>query len=180
MKALYKTIVMAGMLVAAAVPQTGAERVVILHTNDTHSQIDPDDSDGLGGIVRRKVVIDSVKGVEDNVLLVDAGDFVQGTLYFNLYRGEVEQKLMNELGYDIRILGNHEFDNGIDELADVLADSEAEMIATNYDLSRSPLARKFRPYTIKEYGDKRIGIIGVNLQPKGMISEGNYDGVVYN
>ena len=82
---------MAGMLVAAAVPQTGAERVVILHTNDTHSQIDPDDSDGLDGIVRRKVVIDSVKGVEDNVLLVDAGDFVQGTLYFNLYRGEVEQ-----------------------------------------------------------------------------------------
>lgn len=180
MKALFKTIAMAGMLTAAVSQQLVAERVVILHTNDTHSQIDPDDSDGLGGIVRRKAVIDSVRGAEDNVLLVDAGDFVQGTLYFNLYRGEVEQKLMNELGYDIRILGNHEFDNGIDALADVIADSEAEMIATNYDLSESPLARTFRPYTIKEYGDRRIGFIGINLQPRGMITEGNYDGVVYS
>lgn len=157
-----------------------AEKLVILHTNDTHSMIDPDDSDNLGGILRRKVVIDSVRNVEKNVLLVDAGDFVQGTLYFNLYKGEVEQKLMNELGYDIRILGNHEFDNGIEELADLLADTEAELLTTNYDLSESPLAKKFRPYTIREVGDKLVGFIAVNLQPKGMISEGNYDGVVYN
>lgn len=157
-----------------------AEKLVILHTNDTHSMINPDDSDNLGGVLRRKVVIDSVRNAEDNVLLIDAGDFVQGTLYFNLYRGEVEQKLMNELGYDIRILGNHEFDNGINELADLLADTEAELIATNYDLSQSPLSKKFRPYTIREVGDKLVGFIGVNLQPQGMISEGNYDGVVYN
>ena len=108
-----------GALVASA------EKLVILHTNDTHSMIDPDDVDNLGGVLRRKVIIDSVRKAEKNVLLVDAGDFVQGTLYFNLYRGAVEQKLMNELGYDIRILGNHEFDNGINELADLLADSRA-------------------------------------------------------
>lgn len=161
-------------------PEVYAEKLVILHTNDTHSMIDPDDSDGLGGVLRRKVLIDSVRNAEDNVILIDAGDFVQGTLYFNLYRGEVEQKIMNELDYDIRILGNHEFDNGINELADLLADTEAELIATNYDLSASPLANKFRPYTIREVGDKTVGFIGVNLQPKGMISEGNYDGVVYN
>lgn len=157
-----------------------AEKLVILHTNDTHSMIDPDDSDNLGGILRRKVLIDSVRNSEKNVLLIDAGDFVQGTLYFNLFRGEVEQKLMNELGYDIRILGNHEFDNGIDELADLLADSEAELIATNYDLSASALGKKFRPYTIREIGDKLVGFIGVNLNPKGMISDGNYNGIVYN
>ena len=161
-------------------PTASAEKLVILHTNDTHSMIDPDDTDGLGGVLRRKVVIDSVRKAEKNVLLVDAGDFVQGTLYFNIYRGEVEQKMMNELGYDIRILGNHEFDNGIDELADLLADSQAELLATNYDLSQSALARKFRPFTIREVGDKLVGFIAVNLNPEGMITEGNYDGVVYN
>lgn len=173
-------IIFATALAASCCFDTAAEKVVILHTNDTHSMIDPDDSDNLGGVARRKVVVDSVRDVEENVLLVDAGDFVQGTLYFNLYRGKVEQRLMNELEYDIRILGNHEFDNGIDELADLLADSEAELLSTNYDLSRSPLAKKFRPYTIREVGDKHIGFIAVNLQPKGMISDGNYDGVVYN
>lgn len=158
---------------------SAGDKLVILNTNDTHSMIDAD-TDGLGGALRRKVVIDSVRKAEPNVLVVDAGDFVQGTLYFNLYRGKVEQKLMNLLGYDIRILGNHEFDNGIDELADLLADSEAEMLATNYDLSASPLGRKFRPYTIREIGDKAVGFIGINLKPEGMIAEGNYDVVVYN
>lgn len=172
------------ILAAAFAGMTGvlplsAEKLVILHTNDTHSMIDPDDSDGLGGVLRRKVVFDSVRAAEKNVLLIDAGDFVQGTLYFNLYRGEVEQKMMNELGYDIRILGNHEFDNGIDELADLLADSRAEMLSTNYDLSKSVLGRKFRPFTIREIGDKQVGFIAINLRPEGMISEGNYDGVVY-
>ena len=156
-----------------------AEKLVILHTNDTHSMIDPDDADGLGGVLRRKVLFDSVRAAEKNVLIVDAGDFVQGTLFFNLYRGKVEQKMMNELGYDIRILGNHEFDNGIDELADLLDDSQAEMLSTNYDLSNSALGRKFRPYTIREVGDKLVGFIAINLRPEGMISEGNYDGVVY-
>ena len=97
-----------------------AENLVILHTNDTHSQIDPDDKDNLGGIARRKVVVDSVRNAESNFMLIDAGDAVQGTLYFNLFGGEVEQKAMNALGYDLRILGNHEFDNGIDSLAAVL------------------------------------------------------------
>lgn len=168
-------------LSCACMPQeAAAEKLVILHTNDTHSQIDPDDKDGLGGVLRRKVVIDSVREAEDNVLLIDAGDFVQGTLYFNLYRGEVEQKVMNMLGYDMRILGNHEFDNGINELADVLADSKSDMLATNYDLSDSPLAGIFKPFSIREVAGKRVGFIAINLRPEGMIAEGNYDGVVYD
>ena len=136
------------MLGLLASPAASAEKLVILHTNDTHSMIDPD-VDDLGGVVRRKVVIDSVRAAEDNVLLVDAGDFVQGTLYFNLYRGEVEQKMMNELGYDIRILGNHEFDNGIDSIAATWALSNAEKIATNYDLSGTKLT--FSEFLIKSH-----------------------------
>ncbi len=179
MKPYLHILVAAAMAVMSFSP-AAAEKLVILHTNDTHSQIDPDERDGLGGIARRKVIIDSVRAADKNVMLIDAGDFVQGTLYFNLYRGKVEQEMMNALGYDLRILGNHEFDNGIDELADVLADSESELLATNYDLSATPLAREFKPFTIREFGDKTVGFIAINLDPKGMISDGNYNGLVYN
>ena len=156
-----------------------AENLVILHTNDTHSQIDPDDKDNLGGIARRKVVVDSVRNAESNFMLIDAGDAVQGTLYFNLFGGEVEQKAMNAPGYDLRILGNHEFDNGIDSLAAVLKMADSKFLATNYDLSDTPLKDKFGKYDIREFGNKRIGFIAINLEPKGMISEGNYNGLEY-
>ncbi len=77
-----------------------AEKLVILHTNDTHSQIDPTDKD-LGGVLRRKVLIDSIKANNRNTLLVDAGDAVQGTMFFNLFGGEVEYKMLDLLGYDM-------------------------------------------------------------------------------
>ena len=83
-------------LMACGVVDMFATDVVILHTNDTHSQIDPTD-DGKGGILRRKVLIDSVRNANENVLLVDAGDRVQGTLYFNLYGGKVECEFTNEV-----------------------------------------------------------------------------------
>lgn len=152
--------------------------LVILHTNDTHSQIEPG-SEGLGGVMRRKAVIDSIRGVEKNVLVVDAGDAVQGTLYFYLYGGKVEQEMLNILGTDIRILGNHEFDNGIDSLAAVLRLSKAQKLASNYKLDATPLAGMFEPYTIREYGDKRVAFIGINIDPTGIVTPGNYDGLEY-
>lgn len=168
------------VLAAAAGICTGvqAEHLVILHTNDTHSQIDPESHD-LGGVMRRKAVIDSVRGAEKNVLLVDAGDVVQGTLYFNLYRGEVEHKVMNELGYDIATLGNHEFDNGAEELAGLLRNDNATWVSTNYDVDNSPLAGLIVPYVVKDFGGKKVGIMALNLDPKGMISDRNIKGVEY-
>lgn len=157
----------------------GDNRLVILHTNDTHSQILPLDTDGLGGVMRRKAVIDSVRGAEKNVLLVDAGDAVQGTLFFHLYGGAVEQEMMNLLGYDMRILGNHEFDNGVDSLATVLRKFKGQMIASNYDLDDTPLEDIFVPYVIKEYGGRKIGFIGINLDPDGLVAEGRAEGVEY-
>lgn len=156
-----------------------AEKLVILHTNDTHSQIDPIESSGLGGVERRAAVIDSIRAVEPNVLVVDVGDAVQGTLYFYLYGGVVEQKLLNAMGVDLRILGNHEFDNGIDSLATVMKISKAKNLSTNYFLEDSPLAGMFSPYDIRTYGGKRIGFIALNLDPRGMIADGNYDGLVF-
>ena len=81
-----------------------AQKLVLLHTNDTHSQIDPT-SKNLGGVERRKVLIDSIRAAESDVLLIDAGDMVQGTLFlFPLWR-RGERKVMNRLGYDIQIHG---------------------------------------------------------------------------
>ena len=157
-----------------------AEKLVILHTNDTHSQVDPIESSGLGGVLRRKAAIDSVRASEKNVLLVDAGDVVQGSLFFYLYKGEVESKLMNAMGVDMGILGNHEFDNGMEALEKMLRDRKDELLATNYYLEDSNLKGLFKPYTMRTIGGKRIGFIGVNLNPVGMIAEGNADGVVYS
>lgn len=177
MKKIHLIIYIAFVVAFAAVAEPA--KLVILHTNDTHSQIDPDDKDNLGGIARRKVLIDSVRAAEKNSILIDAGDIVQGTLYFNLFGGELENRLMNTLGYDFRILGNHEFDNGVDALAQMLDGAQATLLSTNYDLSRSPLAGKFSKYAVREIEGRKIGFIAVNLRPQGMISEGNYDGVGY-
>lgn len=153
--------------------------LVIVHTNDTHSNIDPLPDSDLGGVLRRGAYIDSIRAAHPNTLVVDAGDIVQGTLYFHLYKGEVEQKVLNALGYDIQILGNHEFDNGMDALRTMLAQAKPTLLATNYDLTESVLNGLFQPWIIKEYGGKKVGILAINLNPKGMVAEGNYDGVKF-
>ena len=183
MAQLHKYIAVLGLTLAAVTATScgkdnTSHHLVILHTNDTHSQIDPDDH-GRGGVMRRKAVIDSVRAAEKNVMLVDAGDAVQGTLYFYLYGGKVEQEMMNILGVDARILGNHEFDNGADSLGAVLRLSNATKLTTNYKLENPALKDQFEPYTIKEFDGKRIGFIGINLDPEGMIAKGNYDGVEF-
>ena len=96
------------------------ETLTILHTNDTHSRIDPfppgSKYEGLGGMAKRAHLIKQIRNDNKNVLLLDAGDIFQGTPYFNVYGGELEFKLMSEMGYDATTLGNHDFDAGIDGL----------------------------------------------------------------
>ncbi|MDE6049489.1 MAG: bifunctional metallophosphatase/5'-nucleotidase [Paramuribaculum sp.] len=165
-------------LVALGSLSAYADNLVILHTNDTHSAIDPQ-KDGTGGILRRKVIVDSVRKANDNVLVIDAGDALQGTLYYTLFGGEVERKLMDAMGYDIMILGNHEFDSGMDMLHKYVSQSKAQWLTTNYDLRETPLDSLFVPYVIKEYGGRKIAFIGINLNPEGMISAANSVGVRY-
>ena len=179
MNRFSRMLAVAALAAPFIVPAAWAEELVILHTNDTHSQIDPDDETGVAGILRRKVLIDSVKSVRDNVMVIDAGDVVQGTLFFNLFGGEVENKLMDALGYDIRILGNHEFDNGTAELAKQIKDTKSEWLSTNYRITVPGMAEKFKPYTTRTIDGKKIGFMALNLDPKGIIAEGNYDGVEY-
>lgn len=151
---------------------SGAERLVILHTNDTHSQLDPDAS-GRGGVLQRKALIDSVRQAEPNVILVDAGDVVQGSLFFKFFRGEVEYPLMDMMGYDIRILGNHEFDNGIADIARYYKDIKGTPLSANYDFSATELDGIFSPFTIREVGGRRIGFFGINVDPESLIAVEN-------
>src|SRR5512132_722324 len=96
----------------------GETLITILHTNDTHSQIDPiDETDktygGKGGVARRATLVKRVRKENPNTLMVDAGDVFQGTPYFNFFKGEVEYKAMSLIGYDVVTLGNDDFDNGV-------------------------------------------------------------------
>lgn len=160
-------------------PDADADRLVILHTNDTHSAIEPDRHD-LGGIARRKVLIDSVRAARRNVMLVDAGDAVQGSLYYTIFGGEVERRLMNELGYDIQILGNHEFDKGMDKLAEEWSQLGATRLSTNYDFTDTPLDGLFRPTVMRDINGHKVGFIGINLDPEGIVIADNYKGITYN
>ena len=154
------------------VPALQAEHLVIIAVNDTHSQIDPA-SDGLGGVARRRAIYDQLRAQNPNTALIHAGDAVQGTLFFSLYRGEVEYALMDTLGYDAIILGNHEFDNGMEELAEHYRNVDAVKISANYDFSATPLNGLFQPYWVKAVGDKRVAFFGINVNPDGLIADTN-------
>lgn len=178
MKRLNKIFVVLGLVLSVCLGNLRAEDLVILTTNDTHSAIDPD-FDGRGGVLRRKALIDSVRNAEKNVLLVDAGDIVQGTLYFSLNGGAVEYPLLDSLGYDIVIIGNHEFDNGLDSLAFRQKNMKAVRLSANYNFNNTKLEGQYKPYVIKEYAGKRFDIMGINIEPAGMIDLNNCKGLVY-
>lgn len=155
-------------------------KLVILHTNDTHSHIDPDPECDLGGALRRKVLIDSVRACEKNVLLVDAGDAVQGSLYYTFYKGLIEALMMNGMEYDIVTIGNHEFDNAMQSLANQYNALNATIVSANYDLSNTPLDTMVTPIAIKEYDGKRIAVIGLNISPENLISSRKCLGMKFN
>ena len=174
MKKFLSTIIIFGIMALCI----KAESLVILHTNDTHSQIEPDKT-GAGGVLQRKAIIDSVRNAEKNVILVDAGDVVQGSLYFKFFKGDVENPLMNMMNYDIRILGNHEFDNGIEDIAKYFEGTTSTPLSANYDFTGTVVDGIFSPYAIKEIGNKRIGFIGLNVDPASLISAENTKGMKF-
>jgi len=171
-------------LILASVQAEAKKRVVIVHTNDTHSQILPVAKQAFrdanrGGIARREVLLNELRKQEKSLLLLDAGDFSQGTPFYNTFKGEVEVKMMNLLKYDAVALGNHEFDNGAEALAKILKRARFRVLCANYDVTNSPLKGIVRPYTIIKRNGAKIGIIGVGINPDGLISEKNFGGIVY-
>lgn len=174
MKNIFRYIFMLFVAMASCFAAKGQD-LVILHTNDTHSQIAPQvtgEGKGLGGYERREAYINKIvkEYGRKNVLIVDAGDFSQGSPYFSLFKGDVEIELLNALGYDVVCLGNHEFDNGQQELARRVGNAKFQVVCANYDFTGGPLDGLVKPYTIIKKGGKKIGIIGLLCNIKGVVS----------
>ena len=161
----------------------GRTIITILHTNDTHSQIDPlPDNDkyaGKGGVARRATLVKQVRKENPNTLLIDAGDAFQGTPYFNFYKGEVEYKSMSAIGYDAGTLGNHEFDNGVDGLAAAMKFATFDIVSSNYDVKGTALEKQVKKYVVKTVGGIRIGLFGLGISPVGLITPANFKGITY-
>lgn len=159
-------------------------KLTVLHTNDVHSRIEPFPANdpkypGMGGTAIRAEIINRIRAEEENVLLLDAGDIFQGTPYFNLYGGELEMKLMSQMGYDAATIGNHDFDNGIDGLFKQLPHAKFPLINCNYDFVGTVMEGKTVPYQIVERGGLRIGILGVGVELDGLVEKRLYGGTVY-
>lgn len=156
--------VVTAMLVACS--GASAQKLTIMHFNDTHSHLEPEragKSAGRGGVIERAALVDSVRNAvgRRNFLLLHAGDFNQGTSYYTTLGGMLEVELVNALGYDVVTLGNHEFDDGIEHLGRRLAGLKCPVVCSNYDFSQFELGKYVKPYVILRRGGLRIGIFGM-------------------
>ena len=161
------------------------KKITILHTNDTHSHIDPFPADhpknpNMGGAARRAAIIESIRKEEKNVLLLDAGDIFQGTPYFNYYGGELEFKLMSMMQYDVATMGNHDFDNGIEGFYAQLPHAKFDFVSANYDFKNTVLNDIVKPYKIIIKDGIKIGIFGLGVQLDGLVDKKLYKETVYN
>ncbi|MDD3491168.1 MAG: metallophosphoesterase [Paludibacter sp.] len=159
-------------------------KLVILHTNDTHSQVEPSEKSSLatsdmGGYARRMGVIEKIRSEEKNVLLLDAGDYWQGTPYFNFFNGRIEIDALNRMKYDATTLGNHEFDNGTDTLAAVIQNLNIPLISSNYDVTNSVIRDFVKPWIVIKKAGLKIGVMALNVNPESLILDSNIRDVNY-
>jgi 5'-nucleotidase len=160
------------------------QHITILHTNDTHSHVEPFEAShykyaNKGGVARRATLIESIRRENPNTLLLDAGDIFQGTPYFNYFGGELEFKLMSMLNYDLATIGNHDFDNSIDGLYKQLPHAKFNFVSANYDFKNTVLDTHVKPYQIFIKEGIKIGIFGLGIELTGLVSPKMYKETVY-
>ena len=159
-------IILAAALLAVCACQK--PKLVILHTNDTHSHFEPlrgGPDDGVGGVIERAAFVDSIRTVygKDRDLLLHAGDFSQGSSYFTELGGVLEMNTINDFAYDCLTLGNHEFDNDIEALTERLKmlNPETKVVCANLDLSPFELGEYVKPYAVIRRAGLKIGVVGL-------------------
>ncbi|MBI9079993.1 MAG: 5'-nucleotidase C-terminal domain-containing protein [Pseudodesulfovibrio sp.] len=156
--------------------------LTLLHVNDSHSYLDATSDKlkpggestyvKLGAWARLKTAVDAVRSEKKNVVLLHAGDVVQGDLYFMKYGGRPEMEFLDRLGFDAMTLGNHEFDKGPDFLADFLDYARVPVLGANVDAVGIPkLAARVKPYCIFSYGEEKVGVIGLTTGDTARISK---------
>ncbi len=167
-----------------ALKDMGVRKIRLLHTNDTHSRIDPFPANdprypGMGGYARRAALIKEYREADPGLILLDAGDIFQGTPYYNMYGGKPELRMMSKMGYDAAAFGNHEFDNGLDGFANVHPHATFPFLAANYDFSQTILASKVHSHIVLRRNDLIIGVYGLGINPEGLVSRTLYGDTVY-
>lgn len=157
-------------------------KLSVLYTTDIHSRVDPFSDDyyhktyaGKGGIARLATRIRELKQLNPNTVLLDSGDYLVGTPYFNYFRGEAELKAMNLLGFDAITIGNHEFDGGVDALRKALGHFQGRRIATNVTFEPE-LAQR---YAVIKAGKVRVGVFGLLTDVNGLVTPPNFAGARY-
>ena len=185
MKRIYIVIFIA-LLTSVTVSAKKQKQLVILHTNDTHSTILPlnpnlDDQDlaGRGGFLRRINMIKEQRQQHPDLLLFDSGDFSQGSGYYTLFKGEVEIGLMNQMGYECSTIGNHEFDFGMDNMARIFKMAKFPIVCSNYDFTGTVLEGIVKPYITIRRGDLKIGVFALDPPLKGLVFDGNCEGITF-
>ncbi len=171
-------------LTVKATPAKKTKELLIVHTNDTHSCIEPlspnlaDTAQAdKGGYIRRATLMRDLRSRDPELLLVDAGDFSQGSTFYNLYHGDVEIGLMNVMKYDAATIGNHEFDFGLDNMARIFRMANFPIVCCNYDFTGTPVEGLVKPYVIVKRNGLKIGIFGLSPQTEGLVAAHNCEGV---
>jgi 5'-nucleotidase len=182
MKKLIILISLMGILGIFSLVQAQVDTLTILHLNDTHSHIlpyGPKDAEGnwtWGGMARIATLVGMNRMSANKVMLLHAGDFFVGDFMFQRYLGVAELEIMKAFKYDALAVGNHEFDLSPSTLKYVLNEAGFPgegfpVLCANLDLSEDPALGYFvKPYTIKEYGDLKIGIFGLLTETTNQIS----------
>lgn len=162
------------------------KELYILHTNDMHSRIEPFASyfpdtllAGKAGVVRRAALIKQERKEHADLLLFDCGDFSQGSPYYNLFKGEVEVKLMNEMKYDAGTIGNHEFDFGLENMARLFKMANYPIVCANYDVRGTILEGLVKEYVVIERNGIRIGVLGLGAKLDGLVAHASYGDVKF-
>lgn len=169
-----------------ALTATAQKRLIILHTNDTHSCIMPLSEHladtmlaGRGGFLRRLEMIKQERKKYPDLLYFDSGDFSQGSPYYTLFKGDVEVELMNRMGCDAATIGNHEFDFGMENMVRIFKKAKFPILCANYDFTSTPLQGLIKPYTIIRRKGIKIGVFGIGPKLEGLVLTHNYGNAKY-
>ena len=184
---MRRNIIITLMWVALAVAaQAQDKKLVILHTNDTHSCIMPLNENladknvaGRGGFIRRLELLKDQRREDPDLLYFDSGDFSQGSPYYTMFKGDVEVGLMNRMGIDAATIGNHEFDFGLENMARIFKMVTFPIVCANYDFTGTPVEGLVKPYVIIKRKGVKIGVFGLAPQLDGLVSKQTCEGVRY-
>lgn len=182
-----KNIFLAVMLLfTLSVSAQKGKQLTILHTNDTHSTIQPLKENladtmkaGRAGFLRRIAMIKEERQKDPELLLFDSGDFSQGSAYYTLFKGDVEIGLMNRMGYDCSTIGNHEFDFGMENMACLFKMANFPIVCSNYDFTGTILEGLVKPYIILRRKGIKIGVFALDPKMEGLVFAKNCQGIKY-